>query len=507
MNSYGLVFGGEDTSHESGNDILYNVKSDNGYTNVLIEGDEYILPKEAMLSEKYYHFKDKLAIEILDAIKSSVKVYVSFPNLREGDMVICKSSVRNDELHTVQGTAKEIANYLQGISECRMYAVGGVIEIADEPTKDTGNQRLITPMPPALLKGKGEDSLYEIVGKDDMRPMMSGIYYDKDGVIVATDATILVVLKNQSFPTSKIGKAFSYSKSKKPENQLEGIYPKYKMVFPSNDLIATKSNKMPIDLLLDIAYGGVIEGKRILKEKELSKYEKNNFKFLLPFRIGLFQAFIDSFHLYRLLRALKANGCDKIALNYYMSDSSKKEMKNRVISYPILVETDQKHVGLVMPFNYTNDSTDDHIYKSQNFYLEQTKKYRDEAVLTCQNYLDELTRQAVVEYCYIARVRPITEAYPKENIIRIENDEKFGRAVYSAPLTLEQIEHYSFFPIQEIKQIGDKVKWYEDNVADVRTDMDAIFLTKYLAGEIVETETMSVYHFLDRIKKGVYVSV
>jgi hypothetical protein len=52
MNSYGLVFGGEKTSHDSGNDIAYNVVSGNDYTQVVIEGDEYILPKEAMQSDK-----------------------------------------------------------------------------------------------------------------------------------------------------------------------------------------------------------------------------------------------------------------------------------------------------------------------------------------------------------------------------------------------------------------------------------------------------------------------
>ena len=90
MNSYGLVFGGEKTSHDSGNDIAYNVVSGNDYTQVVIEGDEYILPKEAMQSDKVYDFVDKLPIEMLDEIKRSANVFVQFPTLRQGDMVVCK---------------------------------------------------------------------------------------------------------------------------------------------------------------------------------------------------------------------------------------------------------------------------------------------------------------------------------------------------------------------------------------------------------------------------------
>jgi len=180
MNSYGLVFGGEKTSHDSGNDITYKVVTGNNYSQVVIEGDEYILPKEAMQSEKVYDFVDKLPIEMLDEIKRSENVFIQFPNLRHGDMVVCKNSVRNDDLHTIKGTAKEIANYLQGLSACRMYAKGGYIsgELANGGgVEDESQLRLLTPMPPKKLGKTGIDSLSEIVGKDESYEIFSAALY------------------------------------------------------------------------------------------------------------------------------------------------------------------------------------------------------------------------------------------------------------------------------------------------------------------------------------------
>jgi GNAT superfamily N-acetyltransferase/acetolactate synthase small subunit len=369
MNSYGLVFGGEKTSHDSGNDIAYNVVSGNDYTKVVIEGDEYILPKEAMQSEKVYDFVDKLPIEMLDEIKRSENVFIRFPNLRQGDMVVCKNSVRNDDLHTIKGTAKEIGNYLQGLSACRMYAKGGYIsgELANGGgVEDESQLRLLTPMPPTKLGKTGIDSLTEIVGKDEMRPAFSGALYAGKGRIVATDAHILVVLENQNYPKSLEGTIKSLW-NKVPQERLIGIpYPNWEAVVPNQQNFQTK--ELSIDDVLAYAYGGFLEGKNIIKEKDFNKYQKEKFKYVLRLNIGNIEIGIDSLLLTRILRTLKANDVRKIV--FHIGQTNQR---------PIKITTDNKHYGLIMPVMIADKVEDlgEAIYVSQQiFYPISDKDFR-----------------------------------------------------------------------------------------------------------------------------------
>jgi hypothetical protein len=369
MNSYGLVFGGEKTSHDSGNDIAYNVVSGNDYTKVVIEGDEYILPKEAMQSEKVYDFEDKLPIEMLDEIKRSENVFIRFPNLRQGDMVVCKNSVRNDDLHTIKGTAKEIANYLQGLSACRIYAKGGYIsgELANGGgVEDESQLRLLTPMPPTKLGKTGIDSLTEIIGKDERRPALSGALYAGKGRIVATDANILVVLENQNYPKSLEGTIKSLW-NKVPQERLVGIsYPNWEAVVPNQQNFQTK--ELSIDDVLAYAYGGFLEGKNIIKEKDFNKYQKEKFKYVLRLNIGNIEIGVDSLLLTRILRTLKANDVRKIV--FHIGQTNQR---------PIKITTDNKHYGLIMPVMIADKVEDlgEAIYVSQQiFYPISDKDFR-----------------------------------------------------------------------------------------------------------------------------------
>jgi hypothetical protein len=91
MNSYGVVPGGESTSHDSGNDIMYNVDTRNGDINVIIEGDEFIIPVEIMDDDKIFEFEDEIPIDILYKILKSKNIHRQFPNLKEGDMLYAKT--------------------------------------------------------------------------------------------------------------------------------------------------------------------------------------------------------------------------------------------------------------------------------------------------------------------------------------------------------------------------------------------------------------------------------
>jgi GNAT superfamily N-acetyltransferase len=506
MNSYGLVFGGEKTSHDSGNDIAYNVVSGNDYTKVVIEGDEYILPKEAMQSEKVYDFVDKLPIEMLDEIKRSENVFIQFPNLRQGDMVVCKNSVRNDDLHTIKGTAKEIGNYLQGLSACRMYAKGGYIsgELANGGgVEDESQLRLLTPMPPTKLGKTGIDSLTEIVGKDELREVMSGALYAGKGRIVATDAYILVVLENQNYPKSLEGTIKSLW-NKVPQERLIGIpYPNWEAVVPNQQNFQTK--ELSIDDVLAYAYGGFLEGKNIIKEKDFNKYEKEKFKYVLRLNIGNIEIGIDSLLLTRILRTLKANDVRKVV--FHIGQTNQR---------PIKITTDNKHYGLIMPVMIADKVEDlgEGIYVSQQiFYPISDKDFRAMSKKYGE-YLTEFSKmvgggngnQIPTEYNYLATLRPISQAYPKENLIRLEQGgyNGYGIAVYSKPLSIKEIEHFSFFPATEIEMIGTKIYYYEDFVAEIKTDINTIYLSKDIGGGEIEMELMSPTKFLEKIKSGQY---
>ena len=496
MNSYGLVFGGEKTSHDSGNDIAYKVVSGNDYTQVVIEGDEYILPKEAMQSDKVYDFVDKLPIEMLDEIKRSTNVFVQFPTLRQGDMVVCKNSVRNDDLHTISGTAKEISNYLQGLSACRMYAKGGYVEGGEvEDENEDSNIRFLTPMPPSKLNKTGIDSLAEIVGKDEVREVMSGALYAGNKRIVATDAHILVVLENQNYPNSLKGTIKSLW-NKVPQERLVGVnYPSWEVIIPQTEQYQTA--ELSIDDVLAYAYGGVLQGKKIIAEKDYNRYEKKMFRYALRINIGNLEIFVDSLLLTSILRVFKANDVRRIV--FHIGGSNQK---------PIKITTDKEHYGLIMPIVADGEYT----FLSQKIFYPISQKDFRRMTEIYGNYLKEFAKmvedrqnnEMPTEYEYLATLRPISQAHPKENLIRLEEGGYYGKAIYSKPLSLKQIEQFSFFPATEIKMVGTKIYYYENYVADVKTDLNAIYLSKYIRNGEIELETLSVVKFLEKIQSGEY---
>jgi GNAT superfamily N-acetyltransferase len=133
---------------------------------------------------------------------------------------------------------------------------------------------------------------------------------------------------------------------------------------------------------------------------------------------------------------------------------------------------------------------------------------------TYANYLKEFAKmvgdrqnnEVPTEYEYLATIRPISEAYPKENLIRLEEGghNGYGTAIYSKPLSLKQIEHFSFFPATEIKMVGTKIYYYENYVADVKTDINSIYLSKYIRNGDIELEIISPIKFLEKIQSGEY---
>ena len=52
--------------------------------------------------------------------------------------------------------------------------------------------------------------------------------------------------------------------------------------------------------------------------------------------------------------------------------------------------------------------------------------------------------------------------------------------------------------------VGTKIYYYENYVADVKTDLNAIYLSKYIRNGEIELETLSVVKFLEKIQSGEY---
>lgn len=179
---------------------------------------------------------------------------------------------------------------------------------------------------PALRK-KAEDSLELIVSRDQLRPVMSGVYVEEDRLI-ATDAHKLVVLEAQ--PDKKdIGKIININPrySGTDAKYVEGKYPNYEAVIPryEGDQV---SEFFDIDRVLNevhtlVKYGSPVEG---LKKLYLARYLAVNPDFLIA-----------------VLRVLRANGVSKIRFGA--------EKSNRAI----VIFTDTKSKGLVMPIYIEQD--------------------------------------------------------------------------------------------------------------------------------------------------------
>lgn len=135
----GLIPGGESTSHNSGNDILYTIQETG--QQVLIEGDEYHLCKAALMSSEIHEYKDKTNKEILEDIYTRSSCMVKEGEANVGDFIVCKLAVRDEEKRNLTGTIAEIVSIMQKEHGCRVVdgaeyekmKKGGYVELSKTP--------------------------------------------------------------------------------------------------------------------------------------------------------------------------------------------------------------------------------------------------------------------------------------------------------------------------------------------------------------------------------------
>jgi len=92
----------------------------------------------------------------------------------------------------------------------------------------------------SIPKSKGTlENFKDIVGKDELRPVMSGVYVAEDGFLVGTDAHKLIKLKTIEYSADK-GKIIDLTKYIKSNGKIldfiDGNYPKYEQVIPKDNL-------------------------------------------------------------------------------------------------------------------------------------------------------------------------------------------------------------------------------------------------------------------------------
>lgn len=92
----------------------------------------------------------------------------------------------------------------------------------------------------SIPKSKGTlENFKDIVGKDELRPVMSGVYVAEDGFLVGTDAHKLIKLKTNEYSADK-GKIIDLTKFIKSNGKIldfiDGKYPNYEQVIPKDNL-------------------------------------------------------------------------------------------------------------------------------------------------------------------------------------------------------------------------------------------------------------------------------
>lgn len=176
---------------------------------------------------------------------------------------------------------------------------------------------------------KGVESLSFIVGKNDLRPTLKGVYVDTNGY-VATDAHKMVILKQETSKEEQ-GKIINLNKKNKRDlyydkDYIEGKYPDYKSVIP---VYKKKTKPQNIDKVLQNVYSSY---KWISSEYDGEKLIYSN---------GLF---LNNLFLYDILRVLKSNGSTTVKFSF---------QENRAL----LIETDNGNLGLLMPMTVLNEDS------------------------------------------------------------------------------------------------------------------------------------------------------
>lgn len=188
-----------------------------------------------------------------------------------------------------------------------------------------------------------DEPLKNIVGTDELRPAMMGVYYDPEQKQkVATNAHILVVIKDKSITSKKLIDPYSGANILKftdedTKKETELRYPNYMAVIPINNAHKIHLTESQVDQLMD-ELNGIVRAKRFLQGREEQKI-------IAKITHEDLEIYVNPVFLLTILAALKQYGATEIDLEF--------SSPNRAIM--VIDSRKNGNKGLVMPVMYKDD--------------------------------------------------------------------------------------------------------------------------------------------------------
>lgn len=187
-------------------------------------------------------------------------------------------------------------------------------------------------------QAKGKFDYYKFVSKDELRPILTGVYHDS-GFKVATDAFILVAIKDEYDESELEGKVLKKDGTILKTDGVYTKYPNWRVVIP--DLTASAREKETEAVKIDFAKWDEIM-TTWKAEKKVGEEKR-------AVRVGKAYYSIEKFNL--LVLALKRFGVDEFINTWTVRGVAKgTEIVEEDNPGPGFVRTSDGSVALLMPF-------------------------------------------------------------------------------------------------------------------------------------------------------------
>jgi len=191
------------------------------------------------------------------------------------------------------------------------------------------------------MPAKGKPGIYglsNIAASDDLRPNYNGVFVD-NGLLVATDAHKLVIIKDTENVSKKWNGQIIGVRTKDLNRKYEGTYPNWRSVMPTADKAKDKAT-VNIEDILQQVNGRVMILKNFSDVNYIILKIKGN-------KIGVKHEFLLD-----LLNSLRANGAKKVTVYFYDAHRA------------LLFETDNGNKAIIMPMLVNDiDKRDDFMVK------------------------------------------------------------------------------------------------------------------------------------------------
>jgi DNA polymerase III sliding clamp (beta) subunit (PCNA family) len=159
----------------------------------------------------------------------------------------------------------------------KKFAYGGVISDVQKWDDVPNEWRNLKDTKPVKFEpsptDKGFQKIFKpFIGDDELRPVMSGVYFDEDG-IVGTDAHKLLVIPYDGDKRGIFAITNSKSADKKIGEEIDGKYPNYKAVIPKNPI----QHKITVNKLVQFLQAAMNYTNTITRQVRIVVDKDNSF--------------------------------------------------------------------------------------------------------------------------------------------------------------------------------------------------------------------------------------